>query len=100
MVTFNIIFLVLMVLALRRASIDTALAASKIKAWQKYDQQIQLCCIIVDIRPNDDNYRFRVIFCIFTLMGLSWTFQIVSYAIGLSEFHNFLREKTGVKERK
>lgn len=86
------------VYALHRTSVDTALVAGKIKAWQKYGtMQLLVLSNITNIKIfKKINYRFRVIFGIFILMGLSWIFQIVSYALGLSEYHNFLREESGV----
>lgn len=69
---------------LYRASIDTAFAANSAHAKQKYITQntfIQLDCIISIVFLSWE-YRFRVIFSLFILMGVSWMMEVISFAVG------------------
>ncbi len=81
----NIVFFVMTAVLLYRASVDAAFAVNSAHAKQKYTDDdpviMNESCLTTCLE-----YRFRVIFSLFILMGVSWMMEVISFAVGGSAY--------------
>lgn len=84
----NIVFFIMTAVLLYRASIDAAFAVNSAHAKQKYDSLSVFFIndLMIIILFYLHVCRFRVIFSLFILMGVSWMMEVISFAVGGSAY--------------